>query len=116
MYVLRSKKTKIDCGWSINLWRTGGFEIVEDGSGIPTQTKVLAGIEQETGLNLMTGAPKPAAEAPGMGQPLGIITPAPVSTPAPEVLNTSVTDAPVPANVPTSVFAEGVGGDAEDNS
>lgn len=114
MYVLRSKKTGIDCGWAIISWKTGAFEIVDDGSGLPTPTKVIAGIEKATGINLTTSAPAPAPVIDPLAQPepVGMLVPA--GTPP----VTTVTDEPppatVPPDVPTDVFTGAV--DAEDNT
>jgi hypothetical protein len=120
MYILRSKKTGIDCGWSQNLWKTGGFEITDDGSGLPTPMKVIAGIEKVTGLNLATTAPTPAPlpdplDAP---EPTGILTPAAEAAPLgePEAPATFVTDALDPATVPTDVFSGAIDTNAEDNT
>lgn len=125
MYILKSKKTGVECGWSINLWKTGAFEIVENGDGLPTPAKVYAGIEKATGLNLLTSPPRPAAVVPdplAQPEPAGILTPAPVAPvttvedapPAAPV--SAVTAAPAPDTLPADVFAGAVAVDAEDNS
>jgi hypothetical protein len=131
MYVLRSKKTGIDCGWSVPLWNTGAFEIVDDGSGIKTQPKVIAGIMDVTGLNLTTGPVTPVQTELAEPQTAGIIQPAPIATPTPNAVNPAatfvtdateaapqpVTDASSPDTVPASLFpTEAVPLNAEDNS
>lgn len=108
MYVLRSKKTGIDCGWSDILWKTGGFELVDDESGADTPPKVKAAILEATGLEVGQGAVVPAATATP-----GVLT---AVDPEPNPPETTVTDVADPANVPSSMFAADDGDDAEDNS
>ena len=125
MYILRSKKTGIDCGWSVNLWKTGGFEITDDGSGMDTPMKVIAGIEKETGLNLATSAvtPAPVVDPLAQPEPPGVLVPAPAAAAEPALdvgeptpPETFVTDATAPATVPADVFAGAVNNDAENNT
>lgn len=109
MYVLESKKTGIHCGWSEVLWKTGGFELIDDGSGAPTPPKVVARIEAATGLNVMSGGVTPASAPVAASSHI-----APVEPPAaPE---TTVTDAADPANVDAALFVGDDGDDAEDDS
>lgn len=114
MYQLRSKKTGIFCGWSLALWNTGGFELADDESGMDTPPKVLASIEEATGLKVGQGVPQPTVQPGSVAEPVGVLTPA---EPAPAAaVETTVTDAADPANVPSSMFAADTSSDAEDNS
>lgn len=112
MYVLRSKKTGIYCGWSAVLWGTGGFEIVDDESGSPTPPKVLGAIHSVTGLNLTSSGPTEAAASSAPSSPTAVLQP----DEPPKAPQTFVTDPADPANVPQGLFAGDDDGGAEDDS